>query len=73
MTFEELKKRFTITINEHRFVPQIYEDEKYYHLEYLNNNFMLGFAVTKGSHMGVIKNEITNSILDKLKSKGVLL
>lgn len=73
MTFEELKKQFTIKINEHEFVPQVYEDEKYYHLEYLNDNFMLGFAVTKGSHIGVIKNEITNSILDELQSKGVLL
>lgn len=73
MDIKQLKEFFTIKINEHKFVPQCYEDEKYYHLEYLDDNFMLGFAVTKGSHMGVIKNEITNNILDELKNKGVLL
>lgn len=72
MTFEELKTYFTITINEYNFVPQIYEDKYYYHLEYLDNNFMLGFGVTKGSHMGVIKREITDSIIQELKSKGGL-
>lgn len=70
---EELKKQFTIRINEHEYIPQVYEDNKYYHLEYLDDNFMLGFAITKGSHMGVIKNEITNSIIGELKEKGVLL
>lgn len=69
---EELKKQFTIRINEHKFVPQVYEDEKYIHLEYLDDNFMLGFAVTKGSHMGVIKRTITNDICNELKAKGVL-
>lgn len=70
---EELKKQFTIIINEHKYVPQVYEDNKYYHLEYLDDNFMLGFAVTKGSHMSIIKNEITNCIIGELKKKGVLL
>lgn len=73
MTIYELKKQFTIIINEHEFVPQVTYNETYYNLEYLNDNFMLGFAVAKGSHVGVIKNEITNSILDELQSKGVLL
>lgn len=71
MDIKQLKEFFTIKINEHKYVPQVYEDEKYYHLEYLDDNFMLGFAVTKGSHMTIIKWEITNSIIDELNRKGV--
>ena len=72
MSFEELKEFFTIKINENKYIPQIYEDDKYIHLEYLDNNFMLGFAVTKGSHMGIIKRTITDEIYNELKTKGVL-
>lgn len=72
MTLKELKEYFTIIINEYKFIPQVYEDEKYYHLEYLNNDFMLGFIVTKMSHMGVIKKTITDDIYQELKQKGAL-
>lgn len=72
MSFEELKEFFTIKINENKYTPQIYEDARYIHLEYLNNNFMLAFAVTKQSHMGIIRRTITDSIYEELKKKGVL-
>lgn len=72
MSFEELKEFFTIRINNNKYVPQIYDDDRYIHLEYLDDNFMLGFAVTKSSHMGIIKRTITDSIYEELKEKGVL-
>lgn len=72
MIFEELKEFFTIRINNNKYVPQIYDDDRYIHLEYLDDNFMLGFAVTKSSHMGIIKRTITDSIYEELKKKGVL-
>lgn len=72
MSFEELKEFFTIRINNNKYVPQIYDDGRYIHLEYLDDNFMLGFAVTKSSHMGIIKRTISDSIYEELKEKGVL-
>lgn len=72
MSFEELKEFFTIRINNNKYVPQIYDDDRYIHLEYLDDNFMLGFAVTKSSHMGIIKRTISDSIYEELKEKGVL-
>lgn len=72
MSFEELKEFFTIRINNNKYVPQIYDDDRYIHLEYLDDKFMLGFAVTKSSHMGIIKRTITDSIYEELKEKGVL-
>lgn len=70
---EQLKERFTIVINEHKFVPQVYDKgDQYIHLEYLDDNFMLGFAVTKSSHMKVIKRTIFEDIYNTLKEKGIL-
>ena len=67
-----LTKYFTIRNKSVKYVPQIYDDDRYIHLEYLDDNFMLGFAVTKSSHMGIIKRTISDSIYEELKEKGVL-
>lgn len=73
MTIKELKEFFTIIIDEHKFVPQVYDKgDQYIHLEYFNNTFMLSFAITKLSYMKAIKRTIFEDIYTELKSKGVL-
>ena len=73
MSIKELKEFFTITIDDHKFVPQVYDKgDQYIHLEYLDDNFMLSFAVTKSSYMKAAKRTIFEDIYSELKSKGVL-
>lgn len=70
---ERLKKRFTIRVNEYTFVPQVYDQgDLYIHLEYLDDNLHLDYAVAKSSHMKVIKRTIFEDICNRLKEKGVL-
>lgn len=64
-----LTKHFTITIDNEVFVPTVTEDEKYYYIEYFDNNPRRGFAVTKSSHMGAIKLTIINELSRDLKIK----
>lgn len=73
MTHNELKKYFTITINEYTFVPMIKEDDKYYYVEYIDQHISnFGFAITKQSHMGAIKRTMMEDIIKLLKEGGLL-
>lgn len=69
---KDLKQHFTIKINEYEFVPHITEDDKYIYVEYINDVIKhRGFAITKSSHMGAIKRDITDEIYKEFKKKGL--